>query len=124
MNPENRSCAGCKNARNHKDRLENCIGGALSRTMCASGNLNIEEMKLPELNPKKPMVAEVLARQVKKRRHSAELTQEDVAVRCGIYRTYLSRIEHGTANPSISVLEALAVVLKVTVADLVQESLD
>jgi transcriptional regulator with XRE-family HTH domain len=48
-------------------------------------------------------------------------TQDEVAERCGIYRTYLSRIEHGTANPSIRVLVALATTLNVKLTDLLLE---
>jgi transcriptional regulator with XRE-family HTH domain len=36
------------------------------------------------------------------------MTQDLLAERCGIYRTYLSRIEMGQANPTLLVLVALA----------------
>lgn len=72
----------------------------------------------------KPEIAEIVALQVRKYRRRAELTQSEVAIKCGIFRTYLSRIEGANANPSISVLADIAVVLKVPVADLVQETPD
>jgi transcriptional regulator with XRE-family HTH domain len=60
-----------------------------------------------------PDVQETLSRHVKAFRTEAGLTQQMLAERCGIYRTYLSRIESGDANPSVSVLAALANTLNV-----------
>jgi transcriptional regulator with XRE-family HTH domain len=64
----------------------------------------------------------LVGRQVKKYRVFAGLTQDDVSETSGIYRTYLSRIEGGTANPTVLVLLALATTLKVEVSNLVQEA--
>lgn len=58
-------------------------------------------------------VQETLSRQVKTFRSEAGLTQQALAEKCGIYRTYLSRIESGDANPSVSVLIALASALNI-----------
>ena len=55
----------------------------------------------------------VLGMRVSRLRHGAGMTQDALAERCGIYRTYLSRIEAGTANPTIVVVAALASALKV-----------
>jgi transcriptional regulator with XRE-family HTH domain len=41
-------------------------------------------------------------------RLNADLSQEVLSERCGIFRTYLSRIESGSANPTLVVLVALA----------------
>jgi transcriptional regulator with XRE-family HTH domain len=60
-------------------------------------------------------VQETLSRQVKAFRGEAGLTQQALAERCGIYRTYLSRIESGDANPSIGVLIALANTLNIEI---------
>jgi transcriptional regulator with XRE-family HTH domain len=51
---------------------------------------------------------EIVGKKVKTLRLESELSQETLADRCGIFRTYLSRIESGSANPSIVVLVALA----------------
>ena len=40
-------------------------------------------------------------------------TQTAIAEQCGIFRTYLSRIESGEANPSLTVIVALAEALGV-----------
>jgi transcriptional regulator with XRE-family HTH domain len=63
----------------------------------------------------------VVGQQVRKLRLSAGLTQDVLSERCGIYRTYLSRIEAGSANPTLLVLIALASTLDVHVCELFRE---
>jgi transcriptional regulator with XRE-family HTH domain len=50
----------------------------------------------------------VVGNRVRALRVSAALSQEVLSDRCGIFRTYLSRIESGSANPTLVVLVALA----------------
>lgn len=64
----------------------------------------------------------VVGRQVRRLRLEAGLTQDIVAERCGIFRTYLSRIECGNANPTVTVLEALAGTLNVEVQELFEQA--
>jgi transcriptional regulator with XRE-family HTH domain len=64
----------------------------------------------------------IVGRQVRRFRLQAGLTQEVLSERCGIFRTYLSRLEGGKANPSITVLAALADCLRVTVGELFSDS--
>lgn len=45
---------------------------------------------------------------IKALRIESSLSQEILSERCGIFRTYLSRIESGLANPTLVVLVALA----------------
>lgn len=47
-----------------------------------------------------------------------ELTQEELAHRSMLHRTYLTDIERGTRNPSIEVVEKLANGLGVSLAEL------
>lgn len=49
------------------------------------------------------------------------MTQEDLAERCGLFRTYMSRIETGQANPTLTMIHALAVSLGVPVTHLFAE---
>ena len=63
----------------------------------------------------------IVGSQIKQRRTSASITQEVLAARCGIFRTYLSRIEGGVANPTITVIEALAKALSVEPWELLRE---
>ena len=51
-------------------------------------------------------------------RVSKQLTQEELAERAGLFRTYLSRMESGQANPSLTVLYALAGALDIPVQEL------
>jgi transcriptional regulator with XRE-family HTH domain len=60
-------------------------------------------VKKNELNYKN-----VVGQRVRALRLNAELSQEVLSERCGIFRTYLSRIESGSANPTLVVLVALA----------------
>jgi transcriptional regulator with XRE-family HTH domain len=55
---------------------------------------------------------------VRQLRLSAELTQEDLAHRCGLFRTYMSRIETGNANPTLTMIHAIATSLRVPVTAL------
>jgi transcriptional regulator with XRE-family HTH domain len=55
---------------------------------------------------------------VKARREALGLTQEDLAEKARIHRTYLSDIERGTRNLSLVNIERLAAALDLTIADL------
>jgi transcriptional regulator with XRE-family HTH domain len=55
---------------------------------------------------------------VRELRLAAGLTQEVLAERCGLFRTYLSRIENGTANPTLTMIQALSVSLRVGITAL------
>jgi transcriptional regulator with XRE-family HTH domain len=53
----------------------------------------------------------LVGRNVRRRRLGAGLTQEEMAYRAGIDRTYLSDIERGIRNPTISLLQEIAAVV-------------
>ena len=57
---------------------------------------------------------------VKVRREELGLTQEDLADRAGIHRTYLSDIERGTRNVSLINIERLASALSLKLSELFQ----
>jgi transcriptional regulator with XRE-family HTH domain len=50
------------------------------------------------------------------------MTQEDLAEHCGLFRTYVSRIETGVANPTLTMITALATRLKVSVPEMFEDS--
>ena len=50
----------------------------------------------------------LVARNIRRLRVAKELSQEALAVDASIDRTYVSRLERGLENPSVSVLERLA----------------
>ena len=55
---------------------------------------------------------------VKELRSERQITQDELAERVGVFRTYMSRIETGVANPSLTTIHALADSLEVAVAEL------
>ena len=59
-----------------------------------------------------------LGLRIKQLRAEFPLTQEELADRCGLFRTYMSRIESGLANPTLTVLHALAQGLEIDLATL------
>lgn len=71
-----------------------------------------------------PRTLEVkFGRLVRDRRTRLGISQEELAHRAGLHRTYISLLERGQRNPSLSVLVALARALKTHLSDLV-ETLD
>ena len=60
---------------------------------------------------------DALAIEVKTRRHELDLTQEDLAGRCELDRPYISLIEVGRKQPTISVLYRIAGALELTFGD-------
>jgi transcriptional regulator with XRE-family HTH domain len=63
---------------------------------------------------------ERMAEKLKALRERRGLSQEELAKRAGISRTYLARLETARQDPRLSTLEKLAKALKVTVAELVK----
>ena len=51
-------------------------------------------------------------------RRQKGVTQEQLALRTGIDRAYMSGIERGVKNPTVNLLERIAMELEVTVNDL------
>lgn len=69
--------------------------------------------------PPRPFsVQRAFGERVRALRHEQGLTQEDLAERCGLFRTYMSRIETGRANPTLTMIQALATSLRVPMATL------
>lgn len=67
------------------------------------------------------MIKKTVGSQVRKYRQLAGLTQDDLCEKSGIFRTYLSRVENGIANPTITVLNTLAKNLGVDLRKLIHE---
>ena len=66
----------------------------------------------------KPDIRERFGFAVKLRREELGLTQEDLAHRAGIHRTYLSDVERGSRNLSLINIERLAVALAMQPSEL------
>lgn len=61
---------------------------------------------------------ERLATQVRRRRLQLRLSQEELADRCGLHRTYIGAIERAERNVTLATIEALAEGLGCDGADL------
>jgi transcriptional regulator with XRE-family HTH domain len=66
----------------------------------------------------------IFGRNVREARKRAGLTQEELAHRAAMKRSYLSDLERGTRNPTIRALGRLAAALEVTPDQLLRLSAD
>ncbi|MFN3877218.1 MAG: helix-turn-helix domain-containing protein [Brevundimonas sp.] len=60
-----------------------------------------------------------LGARVQRLRQDQGWSQEEFADRAGLHRTYVSGVERGVRNPTVTVLEKLAIGLGVPMPDLV-----
>src|SRR5947199_10793947 len=60
----------------------------------------------------------LLGMTIKTQRASLGISQEELAHRAGLHRTYVSDLERGARNPSIESIEKLAGALQVSVSNL------
>lgn len=63
-------------------------------------------------------VRQRLASNIRRLRLAQGWSQEDYADRAGVHRTYVSDLERGARNPTISVVEKLAVPFSLGAGDL------
>lgn len=65
-------------------------------------------------------ITSAIAEAIKKRRESLGITQEELALKAKLNRTYVSDIERGTRNFSVSIFERIAKALALSGAGLWQ----
>ncbi|MBC6432570.1 helix-turn-helix transcriptional regulator [Nostoc sp. HG1] len=58
---------------------------------------------------------------IRRRRREMDLSQEDLAERAQLHRTYVSSIERGRRNPSLENIEKLAKALDISISALFAE---
>jgi len=63
-------------------------------------------------------IRERLAKNIRFQRNKLGLSQEEVADRCGLHRTYIGSVERAERNVTIESLDKIAKALKVSVRDL------
>ena len=68
-------------------------------------------------------ISQNLGQNIRARRKELSLSQEELARRCNIDRSYMGQIERGNANPSLAVIDAIAFALAVTASELLREYL-
>lgn len=73
----------------------------------------------------KPLLSsrEIFGLNVRKARRLKEISQEELAFRADISRTYLSEVERGERNISVNNMEALSIALDLTLPDLLNPTL-
>jgi len=69
----------------------------------------------------KSMLIQCLGEVIRDLRQEAGLSQVVFGEKCGFYQTYLSRIENGSANPTINAIEVIADALDVSIFELMDE---
>ncbi len=67
-------------------------------------------------------ICALVGRNVRRHRQAAGLTQEALAFRANLDRTYLSDIERGIRNPSLLMMQDLAIALGTDIIDLLEGS--
>jgi transcriptional regulator with XRE-family HTH domain len=60
----------------------------------------------------------VVGKNLKRLREARGLSQEALAFECGVHRTYVSGVERGVRNPTVTVLKRIADALKVSPVEL------
>ena len=63
---------------------------------------------------------EAVCHAVHERRELLGISQEELAHRAGLHRTYISDIERGARNPSLKTLSRLADALEISTSDLIR----
>ena len=61
------------------------------------------------------------AASVRKLRHGLDISQEELAERADLHRTYIADVERGARNPTLLTIKKLAKGLGVSAADLLSE---
>ncbi len=70
-----------------------------------------------ELNSQ-PNIKYRFGKAVRRRRRELDLSQEELAERAELHRTYISSIERGQRNPSLENIEKIAKALSISISDL------
>jgi transcriptional regulator with XRE-family HTH domain len=63
----------------------------------------------------------ILSKNIKKFRSARGYSQELLAEKCGLHRTYVGAVERGERNPSLGSIEVIALALGVTPSMLIME---
>lgn len=66
----------------------------------------------------------ILSRNIRKIRQEMGISQEELAFRCGLHRTYIGAIERGERNITLSSLEILASTLNIEVSTLLSKDIN
>ena len=67
------------------------------------------------------LITNTLSNNIKKLRGDLNLSQEELADKCGLHRTYVGAVERGERNVTLSSLETIASALNVDVPTLLTD---
>ena len=65
-----------------------------------------------------PALQEALGKVIRRRREARHVSQEQLGFQAGLHRTYVSMLERGLRNPSLTVISKLSGALGTTMASL------
>ncbi|MDB9419151.1 helix-turn-helix transcriptional regulator [Microcystis aeruginosa CS-563/04] len=68
----------------------------------------------------KAVILRVLGLMIREHRAALGISQEELGLRCHLDRTYISGLERGVRNPSLTALVTLAKGLNITVSQLLE----
>lgn len=74
------------------------------------------------VNSHPPDISAVFGSILKRHRTLANVSQEELAFRAGVDRTYISRLERGVRQPTITTLIGIGTALGISAAELVSET--
>lgn len=69
---------------------------------------------------KNAKITKIICKKIRKYRHEAGLTQEDLAEKVGVSRVYIGYVEQGRNTPSLEILGKIAKALKVRLSDIIE----
>lgn len=72
------------------------------------------------MNESREKILRTLGQLVKQQRTALGISQEELGLRANLDRTYISGVERGVRNPSVTALVSLASGLGITVSDLLE----
>ena len=71
-----------------------------------------------EIRKASKLLTDTLAANLRRHRRKHQLSQEGLAERCGLHRTYIGSVERGERNVTLSSLEVMASALGLSVPEL------
>lgn len=78
-------------------------------------------MNVPTMSDPRPSLRAILAENLREFRKTHGYSQEALASRCELHRTYIGSVEREERNVSLSTLEVLAKALRVSVPELLTQ---
>lgn len=69
---------------------------------------------------KNAKITKIICKRIRRYRHEASLTQEDLAEKVGVSRVYIGYVEQGRNTPSLEILDKIAKALKVRLSDIIE----